>query len=256
MAYRFNAPLTWPQPPVGWVRPQDWKPDPSWPPPPPGWQFWQDDAPGAPGRASSRAVPSGWTQPPASAAPGYGPATPVTHPIPSAQVFDPRLQAAVAAYAKRGYRLVSRQGSAVTLQRPATPFNWIWLIGSFFIGIGIGGLVYLLAWLLWRVPRTYSVALSLDASGQVVELGDSCTVFDIDRLKASRIRSWILGLLLALLGILGLVGWIGSDISSPPSADDLVTNIITGIIMVGALTTGAVLFIMAALKATRTLQAR
>ena len=104
--------------------------------------------------------------------------------------------------------------------------------------------------------KTATVALSLNASGQVVELGDSCTVFDIDRLKASRIRSWILGLLLALLGILGLVGWIGSDISSPPSADDLVTNIITGIIMVGALTTGAVLFIMAALKATRTLQAR
>jgi len=254
MAYRFNAPLTWPQPPVGWVRPQDWKPDPSWPPPPPGWQFWQDDAPGAPGRASSRAVPSGWTQPPASAAPGYGPATPVTHPIPSAQVFDPRLQAAVAAYAKRGYRLVSRQGSAVTLQRPATPFNWIWLIGSFFIGIGIGGLVYLLAWLLWRVPRTYSVALSLDAYGQIVELGDSCAVFDRDRLKSTRIRSWIIGSPLALLTILSIVSVIGSDISSPPPADELLPTIIGGFIVVGAFATGAVLFLMAAVKATRNLR--
>jgi hypothetical protein len=251
MAYRFNAPLTWPQPPVGWVPPQDWKPDPSWPPPPPGWQFWQDDAPGAQGRASSPAVPSGWTQPPANLNPGYEPATPVTHPIPSAQAFDPRLQAAVAAYAKRGYRLVSRQGPAVTLQRPATPFNWIWLIGSFFIGIGIGGLVYLLVWLLWRVPRTYSVALSLNASGQVVELGDSCTVFDLDRLKATRIRSWIIGSLLALLGTFMLVGLL----VSPPSGDDRLSTIITIIIVLGALATGAVLFVMAAVKATRDLRA-
>ena len=58
MAYRFNAPLTWPQPPAGWVPPQDWKPDPSWPPPPPGWQFWQDDAPGAPGTAPPAQVGS------------------------------------------------------------------------------------------------------------------------------------------------------------------------------------------------------
>ena len=256
MAYRFNAPPTWPQPPVGWVPPQDWQPDASWPPPLPGWQFWQDDTLGAPGPAPVSAVPSGWTQPPANPTPRYAPAPPVTQPIPTAQGFDPRLQVAVAAYAKRGYRLVTGQGPTVTLQRPATPFNWIWLIGSFFIGVGIGGIVYLLAWLLWRVPRTYSVALDLNPSGQIVELGDSCAVFDLDRLKGTRIRSWIIGLLLAVLGTLMLVGWIGSDISSPPSGDDLLSNIIAGIIVVGALATGAVLFLMAAVKATRQLAGR
>ena len=85
-------------------------------------------------------------------------------------------------------------------------------------------------------------------------MGDSCAVFDLDRLKGTRIRSWIFGSLLALLGIVMLVGWIGSDISSPPSADDLLPNIIAGIIVVGALTTGAVLSLMAAVKATRDLR--
>ena len=105
--------------------------------------------PAAPGPVPVPAVPSGWAQPPANPTPGYAPAPPVTQPIPTAQGFDPRLQAAVAAHAKRGYRLVTGQGPTVTLQRPATPFNWIWLIGSFFIGVGIGGIVYLLVWLLW-----------------------------------------------------------------------------------------------------------
>ena len=155
----------------------------------------------------------------------------------------------MAAYAKRGYRLVTGQGPTVTLQRPATPFNWIWLIGSFFIGVGIGGIVYLLAWLLWRVPRTYSVALGLNPSGQIVELGDSCAVFDLDRLKGTRIRSWIIGLLLAVLGTFMLVGLL----VSPP---DLLSTIITVIIVVCALATGAVLFLMAAVKATRQLAGR
>jgi hypothetical protein len=161
------------------------------------------------------------------------------------------LQAAVAAYSKRGYRLTGR-GPTVTLQRPATPFNWIWLIGSFFIGVGIGGIVYLLVWLLWRVPRTYSVALDLGPSGQIVELGDSCAVFDLDRLKGSRIRSWIFGSLLAVLGSFMLVGLL----VSPPSGDDRLSTIITIIIVTGALATGAVLCLMAAVKATRQLAGR
>ena len=100
------------------------------------------------------------------------------------------------------------------------------------------------------------MALGLNPSGQIVELGDSCAVFDLDRLKGTRIRSWIFGSLLAVLGIVSLVGWIGSDISSPPSGDDLLSNIIAGIIVVGALATGAVLFLMAAVKATRQLAGR
>lgn len=247
MAYRFTTPLTWPQPPLGWVPPQDWKPDPSWPPAPPGWQFWQDDTSGTPDTAPSQA-PTGWTQPPASPTPVYQPA--VTRPIPAVPGVDPRLQAVVSAYAKRGYRVVSHQGPAVTLQRPATPFQWIWLIGSFFIGIGIGGLVYLVLWLLWRVPRIYSVDLSLNDFGQVVELGDSCAVFDRDRLKSTQIRSWIFGSLLALFGILMAVGLV----VSPPVGEDQLSTIITIIIVTGAFAAGAVLFLMAAVKATRKLR--
>jgi len=254
MAYRFTTPLTWPQPPRGWVPPQDWKPDPSWPPAPPGWQFWQDDTLGAPGTARLQAAPTGWTQPPTNPAPVYQPGPPVTRPVPSTHAVDTRLQAVVSAYAKRGYRVVSHQGPAVTLQRPATPFEWIWLIGSFFIGIGIGGLVYLVAWLLWRVPRIYSVDLSLNDFGQVIELGDSCAVFDRDRLKSTQIRSWILGLPLALLTIISIVAVIGSSISSPPPADEVLPTILGGFIVVGALATGAVLFLMAAVNATRNLR--
>lgn len=36
----FNAPPGWPKPPVGWVPPRGWTPDPSWPSPPEGWQLW------------------------------------------------------------------------------------------------------------------------------------------------------------------------------------------------------------------------
>ena len=44
MTVKYNAPPDWPQPPAGWVPPQDWRPNPSWPPPPPGWQLWVDDS--------------------------------------------------------------------------------------------------------------------------------------------------------------------------------------------------------------------
>lgn len=43
MTRRFNCPPGWPQPPAGWIPPEDWKPDPSWPPAPAGWQFWIDE---------------------------------------------------------------------------------------------------------------------------------------------------------------------------------------------------------------------
>ena len=178
----------------------------------------------------------------------YQPA--VTRPIPAVASVDPRLQAAVSAYAKRGYRVVSHQGLVVTLQRPATPFQWIWLIGSFFIGVGIGGLVYLVLWLLWRVPRIYSVDLSLNDFGQVVELGDSCAVFDRDRLKSTQIRSWVLGSLLALFAIL----MVGGLIASPPAGEDSVSTIIAIVVFIGASVTGSVLFVMAAMKATRGLR--
>lgn len=45
MAYRFNPPPGWPQPPQGWRPPAGWQPDPSWPAPPEGWEYWVADAP-------------------------------------------------------------------------------------------------------------------------------------------------------------------------------------------------------------------
>jgi len=240
MAYRFNAPLTWPQPPAGWVPPQDWKPDPSWPPAPPGWQFWQDTEP---------QPQAGWTQPPTNPAPVYQPA--VTRPIPAAQAVDSRLQAVVASYVKRGYKVVSHQGSTVTLQRAATSFEWIWLIGSFIIGVGIGGLIYVALWLLWRVPRSYSVDLSLNEYGQVIELGDTLAVFDRDRLKSGRVRSWIFGVLLALFALL----MVGGLFTSTPTGEDRISTIITIIVVTGACAAGAFLLLRTAMEATRKLRA-
>ncbi|MGP3924341.1 GIY-YIG nuclease family protein [Streptomyces sp. 8N616] len=55
IAYLFNPPPSWPQPPPGWVLPEGWRPDLAWPPPP-GWQLWIEvpdglDTASEPGRA-------------------------------------------------------------------------------------------------------------------------------------------------------------------------------------------------------------
>lgn len=62
MAYRFNPPPNWPQPPDGFVPAPGWQPDPSWPPAPPGWQLWIGDE-GRPLTGHFGAVP---TQEPAA----------------------------------------------------------------------------------------------------------------------------------------------------------------------------------------------
>ena len=69
MAYRFNPPPGWPQPPEGWRPPEGWQPDPSWPAAPQGWEYWVDDA-----AEQSGAAAPGVTPP--SAAPTAGGATP------------------------------------------------------------------------------------------------------------------------------------------------------------------------------------
>lgn len=48
---KFNAPPTWPQPPIGWTPPPGWSPDTDWPPAPEGWRYWVEDGPAAIGTA-------------------------------------------------------------------------------------------------------------------------------------------------------------------------------------------------------------
>ena len=156
----------------------------------------------------------------------------------------------MSAYAKRDYRVVSRQGSALTMLRSATSFEWFWLFGSFFFGFGIGGLVYVALWLLWRVPRPYSVYLDLNDYGQVTEFGDTLAVFDRDRLKLSRIRNWIFGVILALLGIMSAMGFV----LTLSEATDPVSNVISFVIFVGACAVGAFLFLRSAVGTTQKLK--
>lgn len=44
MAFRYNPPPNWPQPPAGWTPPPGWQPDPAWGPAPEGWQVWVEDS--------------------------------------------------------------------------------------------------------------------------------------------------------------------------------------------------------------------
>ena len=46
---KFNVPPGWPDPPLGWIPQDSWRPDPQWPEAPTGWRYWVDDN-GAPVR--------------------------------------------------------------------------------------------------------------------------------------------------------------------------------------------------------------
>lgn len=47
----YNSPPGWPEPPAGWLPPDDWRPDPAWGAPPEGWNWYTvipDPAPPSP----------------------------------------------------------------------------------------------------------------------------------------------------------------------------------------------------------------
>ena len=148
---------------------------------------------------------AGYGQPPAYPQPAYpqpGYAQPgytqLAYPQPApagwyrppAQALDPRLSPVMAEYAKRRFRILvgpSGPGGTVTMERRSTPFNWFWAIGLFFLA-GVGTLVYVAAWAIWGVHRTYRVGLGVGPYGEVQEFGDVRAVYDRDRLSDHRKR--------------------------------------------------------------------
>jgi len=85
--------------------------------------------------------------------------------------------------------------------------------------------------------------------GQVVELGDTLAVFNRDRLKSTRIRSWFFGVLLALFALL----MVGGLFTSTPTGEDRISTIVTIIVVTGACAAGAFLLLRTAMETTRKL---
>ncbi len=177
--------------------------------------------------------------------PAYGPPsagyypTPVGYPAPqvyaptpagyglAAPPLDPRLTAVTAEYSKRRYKVVagpSGPAGPVTMERRATPFNWIVAVCLFFL-FGVGVLLYTLIWAIWGVHRTYRVGISLGPNGETQELGDVLAVYDQDRRRAHRIRLLVAGGLVAALGLLMLVGSVGSAATGDMAWQDLAAGI-------------------------------
>lgn len=191
--------------------------------------------------------PTAYAQP---QTPGYAP--PVSGQPPmygqaplyvQAAPVDPRLSGATAEYGKRHYKIVAGAGSSVTMERPATKFNWLWMIGLFIL-FGVGSLIYLLAWTVWGVHRSYRAVLSVGPQGEVEEAGETLAVFDRDRLKAHRVRSIGFGILLAIVGVLMTIGMVGATVAPTEGAEPMpVYGAVIGWLIAGALPMGVAAFL-------------
>lgn len=60
MAYRFNCPPGWPEPPNGWTPPVGWTPDAAWPAAPEDWNFWTTEESEGP-RSAGTVLPPAMT---------------------------------------------------------------------------------------------------------------------------------------------------------------------------------------------------
>jgi Protein of unknown function (DUF2510) len=175
-----------------------------------------------------------------------------------APAVDSGMPAATAEYAKRGYKVTSGGFDSVTMERPATPLNWWYVIALLWL-FGVGSLVYVLLWGIWGVHKTYRVAISRGPDDAVHELGDVLAVFDRDKLHAHRNRLLAGGILLIVVGVLFGAGAIGSALTGPNSfaADPGgIGGLIFAFLIMGVLPAGGgFALVRASRKATRALDA-
>lgn len=187
----------------------------------------------------------------------YPASSPPTSPpgVAAAATVDPRLSSPMAEYAKRGYKVTNVTFGSVTMERPATRFQWIWMIGLFFL-FGVGSLVYLLLWAIWGVHKSYRVILSQEPHGAIQEVGDVLATYDRDKLHAHRNRLRAGGIVLLVVGILLAISFAASNPSTFPASAGGIVGWIFAFLMFAVLPAaiGAVL-LLASRKATRTLDA-
>ena len=188
------------------------------------------------------------------AAPPPPPAPPV---VAAPAPVDPRLTAATSEYAKRGYKVTGGTFASVTMERPPTPLNWIWVIGLLFL-FGVGVFVYLFIWGIWGVHKRYQVTLTQGPDGAIREVGDVVAVFDRDKIRARRSRLRAFGYVFAVLGVLLTIVLLLTLIFSPGARTENggVAAGITAIVLFGlAPAATGWLLLRAAQKAGRALDA-
>lgn len=187
----------------------------------------------------------------------YPASSPPTSPpgVAAAATVDPRLSSAMAEYAKRGYKVANSVGYSVTMERPATKFQWIWMIGLFFL-FGVGSLVYLLIWAIWGVHKSYRVILSQGPQGAIQEVGDVLAAYDRDKLRAHRNRLRAAGIVLIVVGMFLAIGFVAGNPSTFPASAGGIVGWIFAFLVFAVLPAaiGAVL-LLSSRKATRTLDA-
>jgi hypothetical protein len=168
---------------------------------------------------------------PAYTAPVYvqAPQPPATWP--QVAPLDQRLSAAVTEYQKRNYKVQVSAGTSVTMERPATKFNWIVGLMLLFL-VGVGAILYVLGWAIWGVHKTYRVTLSLGPQG-VLEQGDVLATYDRDRLKIHRVRLICYGALFATIGALMLIGSIGSYVAPAADAEPIPVGGLVAMLVIG-----------------------
>lgn len=178
-------------------------------------------------------------------------------PTPS-QAVDSGMPSRTAEYAKRDYKVTSGGFDSVTMERPATPLNWWYVVALIWLA-GVGSLVYVLLWGIWGVHKTYRVTISRGPDGTVSELGDVLAVFDRDKLHAHRNRLLAGGILLIVIGVVFAIAAIGSALTGPNSlsADPGgIGGLIFAFLIMGVLPAGGgFALVRASRKATRALDA-
>lgn len=134
----------------------------------------------------------------------------------AAPAVDSRMPSATSEYAKRGYKVTSGGFGSVTMERPATPLNWWYVVALIWLA-GVGSLVYVALWGIWGVHKTYRVTIDQGPDGAVHELGDVLAVFDRDKLRAHRNRLLAGGILVILVGLVFMMGAIVAGLEDPSS---------------------------------------
>ncbi len=119
---------------------------------------------------------------------------------------NPKIALASQKYAQRDYKVISVTTDQIVMERPASREPW-WSILIWFLIFWPIGLLILVIDLL-KPHKTYRVQLSMDASGEVKELGDTIAVYERDRLQASYTRHLGFGIFFGILGGLVILFYI------------------------------------------------
>lgn len=127
--------------------------------------------------------------------------TPIS--LPNLQ-FSPIIQK----YTLKGYKLISSDDKNAILERTCAPFNYLLLFATFFFGVGIGGLAYLLIYFIWVYRKSYRAQIIYKSNGEVEELDDTLAIFERDTIALSQKRYFGFGIFFGVLAGLNLLFFV------------------------------------------------